>query len=51
MGDYSIMMKYLRSGLLLHSLFDSYSNSYSCTYHRVVTHTQEAHHFYVSRYR
>ena len=35
---------------LFHSLFDSNSNSNGCTYHRVVTHTQEAHHLNVCRY-
>ena len=35
--------------LLVDSEVDSYSDSYSSTYHRVVTHTEEAHHLYVSR--
>ena len=35
--------------LLVDSEVDSYGNSNSSTYHRVVTHTEEAHHLYVSR--
>ena len=35
---------------LVHSLLDSYCNSNSCTYHRVVTHTEEAHHLNVCWY-
>ena len=35
--------------LLPHSFLNSNSNSNRSTYHRVVTHTQESHHFYVSR--
>ena len=35
--------------LLVDSEVDSYSDSNSSTYHRVVTHTEEAHHLYVSR--
>ena len=35
--------------LLVQSEVDSYGDSYGCTYHRVVTHTQIAHHLYVSR--
>ena len=37
--------------LLVQSQVDSYGDSYSSTYHRVVTHTEEAHHLYVSRNR
>ena len=35
--------------LLVDSEVDSYGNSNSSTYHRVVTHTEEAHHLYVSK--
>ena len=35
--------------LLVDSEVDSYGDSYSSTYHWVVTHTEEAHHLYVSR--
>ena len=40
-----------RELLLVESQVDSYSDSYCCTYHWVVTNTQEAHHLYVSRNR
>ena len=36
--------------LLIQSLSNVNSTSYCTTYHRVVTDTQQAHHFYVSRY-
>ena len=35
--------------LLVQSEVDSNGDSYSSTYHRVVTHAEEAHHLYVSR--
>jgi hypothetical protein len=37
------------SRLLIQSLSNVNRTSYCTTYHRVVTDTQEAHHFYVSR--
>lgn len=37
-------------GRLFHSLFNGNCDSNGCTDHRVVTHTQEAHHFNVCRY-
>ena len=43
---FSVISKKL---LLVDSEVDSYGDSYSSTYHRVVTHTEEAHHLYVSR--
>ena len=36
--------------LLVDSEVDSYSDSNSSTYHRVVTHTEEAHHLYAIGY-
>ena len=41
--------RYLYS-ILVHCLLDSYCNSYGCTHHRVVTHTEEAHHLDVCWY-
>ena len=35
---------------LVHCLLDSYRNSHSRTHHRVVTHTEEAHHLNVCWY-
>ena len=43
---FSVISKKL---LLVDSEVDGYGDSYSSTYHRVVTHTEEAHHLYVSR--
>ena len=43
---FSVISKKL---LLVDSEVDSYSDSNSSTYHRVVTHTEEAHHLNVGR--
>ena len=44
-----LLRKISKKLLLVDSEVDSYGNSNSSTYHRVVTHTEEAHHLYVSR--
>ena len=38
-----------RQLLLVEGEVDSNGDSHCCTYHRVVTHTEEAHHLNVSR--
>ena len=45
----ALLFCYSKKLLLVDSEVDSYGNSNSSTYHRVVTHTEEAHHLYVSR--
>ena len=48
MGE-ALIFDIARKLLLVQGEVDSNGYRYCCTYHWVVTHTQEAHHLYVSR--